>query len=74
VNQATVNIAVVTTATIIEATDAIAMIANLTIVIKTIDATITLDVMTRTQKAPGPMTRRMIARRLLQEKEQRGHA
>jgi hypothetical protein len=48
VNQATVNIAVVTTTTIIKATDAIAMIADLTIVIKTIDATIDLNVTTRT--------------------------
>jgi hypothetical protein len=61
VNQATINIAVVTTAAIIKATDAIAMIANLTIVIKTINATIALDVRTRTQKTPGPTTRRMIA-------------
>jgi hypothetical protein len=48
VNQATISIAVVTTATIIEATDAIAMITNLTIVIETIDATIALYVMRRT--------------------------
>ncbi len=60
VNQATVSIAVVTTLTIIEATNTIATITNLTILIKTIDATIALDVMTRTQKAPSPMTRRMI--------------
>ncbi len=60
VNQATVSIAVVTNATIIEATDAIATIINLTIVIKTINATIALDVMTRTQKASSPTTRRMI--------------
>jgi hypothetical protein len=37
------------------------MITNLTIVIETTDATIALDMTTRTQKAPGPMTRRMIA-------------
>jgi hypothetical protein len=47
-NQATISTAVVTTATIIEATNKIAMITNLTIVIKPIDATIALDVMTRT--------------------------
>jgi hypothetical protein len=42
-------------------TDVIATITNLAIVIKMTNATITLDVMTRTQKAPSPMTRRMIA-------------
>jgi hypothetical protein len=61
VNRATINIAVITTATIIKVTDAIAMIANLTIIIKRNDATIALDVTTRTQKAPGPTTRRMTA-------------
>jgi hypothetical protein len=60
-NQATISIVVVTTVTIIEATNAIAMITDLTIVIKTINAMIALDVMTRTQKAPSPTTRRMIA-------------
>ncbi len=65
VNQATVNIAVVTTTTIIKATDAIAMIADLTIVIKTIDATIDLNVTTRTG---------WLQALLLQEKEQRDHA
>jgi hypothetical protein len=39
----------------------IAPITDLTIVIETIDATIALNVMTRTQKALSPMTRRMIA-------------
>jgi hypothetical protein len=37
------------------------MITNLTIIIETTNATIALNVMTRTQKAPSPMTRRMIA-------------
>jgi hypothetical protein len=60
VNQATISIAVVTTTTIIKATDMIAAITDLTIVIKTMDATIALDVTTRTQKAPSPTTRRMI--------------
>jgi hypothetical protein len=60
-NQATISIAVVTTTTIIKATYAIATITNLTIVIKTIDATIALNVTTRTQKAPSPTIRRMIA-------------
>jgi hypothetical protein len=54
--------AVITTATIIEATNAIAMIANLTIVIKRIGATIALNVRTRTRKVSGPTTRRMIAK------------
>ena len=61
VNQATVIIAVVTTATIIEGTNAIAMITDLTTVIKTTNVMIALNVMTRTQKVPSPMTRRMIA-------------
>jgi hypothetical protein len=60
-NQATFNIAVVNIATTIKATDATMMIADLTIVIKTIDTTIALDAMTRTQRAPSPMTRRVIA-------------
>jgi hypothetical protein len=37
------------------------MIANPTIVIETINATIALDATTRTQRAPSPMMRRMIA-------------
>ncbi len=41
--------------------NATVMIDNPTIVIKTIDTTIALEVTTRTQKAPGPTTRRMIA-------------
>jgi hypothetical protein len=48
VNQATISIAVVSIATIIKATDGTAMTANLTIIIETIDATIALNVMTRT--------------------------
>jgi hypothetical protein len=47
-NQATVSIAVVNIATIIEATDATAMIDNPTIVIKTIGVTIALKVTTGT--------------------------
>jgi hypothetical protein len=47
-NQATVNIAVVTIATIIEATNTTTMIDDPTIVIKTIGATIALEVTTRT--------------------------
>jgi hypothetical protein len=37
------------------------MIGDTTIVIETISATIALDAMTRTQRAPSLMTRRMIA-------------
>jgi hypothetical protein len=48
VNQATINIAVVSITTIIEATDAAAMIDDPTIIIKTIGATIALNVTTRT--------------------------
>ncbi len=48
VNQATVSIVVVNIATTIKATDAIVTIANLTIVIETIDATIALDATTWT--------------------------
>jgi hypothetical protein len=47
-NQATVNIAVVNIVTVIIATDATTMINNLTIVIKMIGATITLEATTRT--------------------------
>jgi hypothetical protein len=51
VNQATISIAAVTTATIIEVTNTIAMITNLTIVIKMVDATIALNVTTRIKKS-----------------------
>jgi hypothetical protein len=61
VNQDTVSIVVVNIATAIKAADATTMIANPTIVIKTIDTTITLYATTRTQRAPGATTRRMIA-------------
>jgi hypothetical protein len=47
-NQATASIAVTNTAITIKATDAIAMIANLTIVIKTINTMIVVNVTTRT--------------------------
>jgi hypothetical protein len=47
--------------TTIEATDAIAMIADPIFFIKMINAMIALDAMTMTQRAPSPMTRRMIA-------------
>jgi hypothetical protein len=56
VNQATNSIAVISIATTIEATDAILMIANLTIIIEMIDAKIALDATTRTQRAPSPTT------------------
>jgi hypothetical protein len=61
VNQDTINIAVVNIATMIEATNATAMIDNLTILIETIDATIALNVTTKTQGATSPTARRMIA-------------
>ncbi len=47
-SQATASIAVATTVTIIEATDATAMIADQIIVIETNAAMIVVDVMTRT--------------------------
>jgi hypothetical protein len=56
-----VNIAVVNIATSIKTTNATAIIDDPTIVIETIDATIALNAMTRTQRVPSPMTRRMIA-------------
>jgi hypothetical protein len=68
VNQATISIAVVTTTTIIKATNAIATITNLTTVIKTTNAMIALDVTTRTQKVPSPTTRRMIASAITRRK------
>jgi hypothetical protein len=61
VNQATIIIAVGNIVTIIEATNATAMINNPTVVIETIGIAIALKVTTRTQKAPSPTTRRMIA-------------
>jgi hypothetical protein len=54
--------------TTIEATNATATIANPTIVIKTIDATIALNATTRTQKAQSPTTRRMIASAITSKK------
>ncbi len=50
-NQATIFIAVTSTTITIEATDVIAMIANLTIVIETIDTMIMVDATIRTQRA-----------------------
>jgi hypothetical protein len=60
-NQATGSIIVINIATTIKATNAITVIADQTIVIETIHATIILDAMTRTQRATSPTTRRMIA-------------
>jgi hypothetical protein len=65
-NQATVSIAVTNTAITIEATDMIPMIAELTIIIKTIDAMIMVGATTRTQRATSPMIRRMIASAITQ--------
>ncbi len=59
-NPATVNIAFTNTTITIKATNAIATIANLTIVIKMIDAMIVVNTTTRTQRATSPMTRKMI--------------
>jgi hypothetical protein len=61
VNQATGSIVVVNIATTIKATNGIMAITDLTIITKTIDTTIALESMTMTQRAPSPMTRRMIA-------------
>ncbi len=47
--------------TTIEATNATATIVDPTIIIKMIDTTIALDATARNQRAPSPMTRRMIA-------------
>jgi hypothetical protein len=47
-NQATISIAVVNIGTIIKATDATAMINDLTIIIETIGAMIALEATTRT--------------------------
>jgi hypothetical protein len=60
-NQATGSILVINISSTIEATNAIAMIANPTIVIKTIDSTIVINGTTRTQRAASPTKRRMIA-------------
>jgi hypothetical protein len=75
VNQATDSTVVINIATAIEATNATTIIANPTIIIKTINATIALDATTRTQRAPSPTTRRMIASTITPRKKgQSGHA
>jgi hypothetical protein len=61
VHQATISITVVTIWAIVKAASAIATITKLFIVIGTTNTMIALDMTTRTQKAPGPTTRRMIA-------------
>jgi hypothetical protein len=63
-NQATVRITVTNTTITIKVTDTIAMIADLTIVIETINIMIMVDAMTRTQRATSPTTRRMIASKI----------
>jgi hypothetical protein len=60
-NQATSSTIATSIATSIEATDAIAMITNLIIFIKMINAMIVVDATTRTQGTTSPTTRRMIA-------------
>jgi hypothetical protein len=69
-NQATGSIVVVNFAKPIKATDAITRIADLTIIIEMIDTTITLNSMTRTQRAPSPTPRRMIAGTITQRKRE----
>ncbi len=69
VNQATIIITVTSTMIIIEVTDGITTIANLTIVIKIIDARIVVDATTRTGGATSPMTRRMIASTIIFKKK-----
>jgi hypothetical protein len=64
VNQATVSITVTNTLITIETTDAIVMIADLTIIIKTINAMIVVDATSRTRTATSPTTRRMIASKI----------
>jgi hypothetical protein len=61
VHQATIRVTVVTIWTIVKAASAIATITKLLFVIGTTNTMIALDMITRTQKAPGPTTRRMIA-------------
>jgi hypothetical protein len=68
VNQATVIIAVTNTTSTIKATVAIAAIANLTIIIKTINAMIVVNATIRMQGATNPMTRRMIASKITSRK------
>jgi hypothetical protein len=61
VNQATRSIIATNIPITIKATDVIGTIADLIIVIETIDAIILADAMTRTQGTTSPTTRRMIA-------------
>jgi hypothetical protein len=74
VNGAIVSIIAVNIATTIKATDGTTMITNPTILIETIDVKIALKATTRTQRAPSPMTRRMIASAITPRKKQQGHA
>jgi hypothetical protein len=74
VNRATSSTVATNIATTIKATDVIATIADLTILIKTIDAMIVVDARTTMQETKSPTTRRMIASMSLQEKEQQDHA
>jgi hypothetical protein len=50
------------------------MIAYLTIVIKTIDATVVFNVTTRTQRVASPTKRRMIASAITSRKRATSHA
>jgi hypothetical protein len=69
-NQATSSTVATNIATTIKATDVIVTIANLTIVIKTIDAMIMVDAMTRMQGTASPTTRRMIASTITSRKRE----
>ncbi len=60
-NWATGNILATIIPTTIKTTNSIATIANLIIIIKTIDATIIFNATTRSQRATSPTKRRMIA-------------
>ncbi len=60
-NQATIRIVTTSTATIIEATNAIATTDDPTIVIETNDAMIVLSATIRTTRAVSPMRKKMIA-------------
>jgi hypothetical protein len=60
-NQSTSSTVATNIATTIKATDAIATIADLIIIIKSIDTMIVVNAARRTQGTKSPTTRRMIA-------------
>ncbi len=75
-NQATSSIVATNIAITIKVTDTIAMISDLTIIIKRINATIVLNATTRTQRAASPTKRRrrIITNAITSRKEQQGYA